>query len=199
MKIFLILRTAVFVVTALGVIDLMTGSGLNAAMRHGFGDVTNPPLIRTLVDMCQLVCLAILAVKQWSGNRTGALYIVTGIAFLILILPDLNSFLFLSDYNIIYYLILATFTFPVLVILYDDSRLLSVKPRHILIAALLIILSGFLYDLLVIGLPYQDPPQELIEKQMRHQQIVRWMWYWGMVCFAVGLMRIISGMKKVIP
>ena len=45
--------------------------------------------------------------------------------------------------------------------------MISLK-KYLFLIGIAIIIIGFLYDLLFAGIPYQDPPPELLEKYNQH-------------------------------
>ncbi|MEM6579141.1 MAG: hypothetical protein AAF678_11670 [Pseudomonadota bacterium] len=60
----------------------------------------------------------------------------------------------------------------------------------IALLGLAVICAGFLYDLMFAGLPYQDPPPELLADWMRHKRI-------SGIIMIVGLFLVVSGIAAI--
>ncbi|GAB5523856.1 MAG: hypothetical protein Roseis2KO_17280 [Roseivirga sp.] len=70
------------------------------------------------------------------------------------------------------------------------------KVRFIIFAGLGLILFSGIYHIIVINIPYQDPPPELIAERVRQYMIRDFIWHSGLGLFVIGLM--IGLVKKLI-
>ena len=192
MKAIKYIKTAVFVLTALGVVDFMTRMGLDVAGRYQYKDFGNPTLFRTLADIILLTACIFLAARQWTQKNIGLLYWTASLTFIVLLVPDIASWLYLTDFNPIYYYILTVFSLAILIILYDFSTNMNINFKFLLIGGLLFIASGFVYDIVVINIPYQDPTDEIIDKQISNQKTLYWIYYIGLLLKITGLTRLIT-------
>jgi len=58
--------------------------------------------------------------------------------------------------------------------------------KYVLLAGLLVIAAGFLYDVMYAGIPYQDAPDYLLAEYDRHQRISNWIMSVGVFIVTVG-------------
>jgi len=61
---------------------------------------------------------------------------------------------------------------------------------------LLIVLSGFFYDVLFAGIPYQDPTPELQARYDFHSSVAGWFYKTGGIIFLLGLLAVPIILKK---
>lgn len=62
-----------------------------------------------------------------------------------------------------------------------------------------IIISGFVYDVLFAGIPYQDPTPELQTRYDFHSAIAGWFYQGGGIVLLLGLLAIPIILKKTKP
>jgi hypothetical protein len=67
------------------------------------------------------------------------------------------------------------------------SAMMNVSKYAIWIG-LLTIAAGLLYDVMFAGIPYQDPPDDLLAEYYRHQRISGWIINVGVLVGAVGVL-----------
>jgi hypothetical protein len=56
-------------------------------------------------------------------------------------------------------------------ILKPEVKKRKIRIRYFIFAGIAIVVAGFLYDFLYVGIPYQDPPPELLKKYNENQKI----------------------------
>lgn len=56
-------------------------------------------------------------------------------------------------------------------ILKPEVKKRKIRIRYFVYAGIAIVVAGFLYDFLYVGIPYQDPPPELLKKINQHEKI----------------------------
>ena len=62
------------------------------------------------------------------------------------------------------------------------------KPsRYLIWIAILLLVSGFFYDIMFAGIPYQDAPESLIVQYNRHQTISERIMIAGLVVTGLGV------------
>ncbi|MDX1344950.1 MAG: hypothetical protein R3179_03550 [Sedimenticolaceae bacterium] len=61
-------------------------------------------------------------------------------------------------------------------------------PTLLLAAGTLLLVAGFVYDLLFAGIPYQDPTPELAASYDRHSAIATVIYWSGILTLLAGLM-----------
>ena len=71
-----------------------------------------------------------------------------------------------------------------------------IKTIATLLAGIVIIMSGFVYDVLFAGIPYQDPTPELQARYDFHSAVAGWFYKTGGILFLVGLIAIPIILKK---
>ena len=71
-----------------------------------------------------------------------------------------------------------------------------IKTAAIPLIGALIVMSGFVYDVLFAGIPYQDPTPELQERYDFHSSVAGWFYKAGGILFLAGLLAIPIILKK---
>ena len=61
------------------------------------------------------------------------------------------------------------------------------KIKTILILGVLLIISGFMYDVLFAGIPYQDPTPEMTQKYNFHRSVANAIELIGLVSIIIGI------------
>jgi len=74
------------------------------------------------------------------------------------------------------------------------KRFLSTAAAPVI--GILIVISGFVYDVLFAGIPYQDPTPELQAQYNFHSSVAGWFYKTGGILFLVGLIAIPIILKK---
>lgn len=64
------------------------------------------------------------------------------------------------------------------------------------LAGIVIVMSGFVYDVLFAGIPYQDPTPELQARYDFHSSVAGWFYKAGGILFLIGLIAIPIILKK---
>ena len=64
------------------------------------------------------------------------------------------------------------------------------------LVGIVIVMSGFVYDVLFAGIPYQDPTPELQARYDFHSAVAGWFYKTGGILFLVGLIAIPIILKK---
>lgn len=67
------------------------------------------------------------------------------------------------------------------------------------LAAIVIVLSGFVYDVLLAGIPYQDATPALQARYDFHSAVAGWFYATGGTMFLIGLIAIPIILKKTKP
>ena len=62
----------------------------------------------------------------------------------------------------------------------------TLTPGKLILVGLLLVVGGFVYDVIFAGIPYQDPPPELLERYDGHKRIASFICGLGLVSFAGG-------------
>ncbi|MCB0429947.1 MAG: hypothetical protein H6585_06820 [Flavobacteriales bacterium] len=189
MKAIRYIRTAIFTLAALGMVDFMTRTGLDAAGRYSYSDFNNHALSRTLADVLLLTAFIFLAARQWMQKGRDPLYGMASLIFILLLIPNIGTWLYLTNVSPIYPYILTVFSLPILIILHDLSAARHINFKFPLIAGLFFIASGFVYDIACINLPFQDPTPEIINKRISQQKTLYWLYYIGMLLMTTGVLQ----------
>lgn len=59
-------------------------------------------------------------------------------------------------------------------------------PRKLILAGLLLVVGGFVYDVVFAGIPYQDVPQELLDRYDLHKRVASVVCGLGLLAIACG-------------
>lgn len=63
--------------------------------------------------------------------------------------------------------------------------------RYLFLVGITLIIIGFLYDLKYVGIPYQDPPPELLKKYNYHESISEAIINSGFIFIIIGIVGVI--------
>jgi predicted MFS family arabinose efflux permease len=72
----------------------------------------------------------------------------------------------------------------------------GIKVIAVPLLGLLIVLTGFVYDVIFAGIPYQDPTPEMQARYEFHSSVAGWIQLSGGILFLVGLIAIPFILKK---
>lgn len=72
--------------------------------------------------------------------------------------------------------------------MWAERRWVKRLPEMILLLGVVVILAGFVYDVLFAGIPYQDPTPELAARYAFHSSVAEAIRGVGVVVFAGGLL-----------
>ena len=71
------------------------------------------------------------------------------------------------------------------------------KNKHFVVLGLIIIFSGFVYDVLFAGIPYPDPTPQMLASYNFHAQIASIIrWGGAVICIIAGVAMFIQWFKK---
>lgn len=178
--------------TALSVIDLMTRTEMNIAGRYQFDDFTYPVLFRILADIIVLISLVFIAIHAWSHKIKGPVYWTASLMYLFLTSPDIFVWLWMTDYNPIYWYFLTVHSFPILIILYNFIDEKKVSFKFVFIIGLIFLFTGYIYEIIFINIPYQDFTPDLFDKQICNKKILYSLYYIGVNIIVLGFIRMLT-------
>jgi len=154
MKAFKYINTTVFALAALSIIDFITSSGLEVAGRFQYNEFDNPTIYRTIADFLLLTSLILLAMSQWTPKKKNPVYFISALTYILIIFPDINTWLWLTNGNPIYLVILIIHTLPFLMIFHNFNIDLNLDFKFTLTAGIFFLLFAFIYDIVIINITY---------------------------------------------
>lgn len=197
MKAFKYINTTVFALAALSIIDFITSSGLEVAGRFQYNEFDNPTIYRTIADFLLLTSLILLAMSQWTPKKKNPVYFISALTYILIIFPDINTWLWLTNGNPIYLVILIIHTLPFLMIFHNFNIDLNLDFKFTLTAGIFFLLFAFIYDIVIINITYPDPAPEVYDKFISNLKILSWLYYIGIILTITGLTHILTRIKVI--
>jgi hypothetical protein len=178
-------KIALLVLTVLSIISFLNGDPGGPA-RYQYG---HNFFIRASADMISLFAVAFVILRIWKRKVIDKLFIFVFVAYLLMIIPDLNVWLWWWQVSWLYLLLLAIHSFPILICLNQFLSKKDIRIKNYLASGLLLFILGFIYDVIFLGVPNQDSTQEMFEKAIQMEVFRNWFYYIGVVVILLGLVK----------
>lgn len=181
-------KIALLVLTGLSIISFLNGDPGGPA-RYQYG---HNLFIRALADMISLFAVVFVILRIWKRKAIDKLFIFVFVAYLILIIPDLNVWLWWRQFSWLYLLLMAIHSFPILICLNHFLSNREIRIKNYLASGLLLFFLGFIYDVIFLGVPNQDSTQEMFEKAIQMEVFRNWFYYAGVIAMILGALKVLN-------
>lgn len=185
------INTFFFAIAILSTYNFM--SSYDAAGRYQYRDFEFGVVYRAIASVLLLISLFYLLLQEWSTSPNKRLSTIASIMYIIIIMVDMNVWLWMAQWTWVYYEIILIHTLLILIIF--SKFKIHIKPKHLFFIGLAVLFIGFLYDCIFLGIPYPDMTDEIFDKNLILEKTRNVIYYFGIVTIAFGIITLVKQIK----